>query len=74
VAREGSGEVKPSIAIVRKACEQAGARQAVLVLFDGSGNMAVVSYGETKKECAAVRVTCDAIADALESGELPAPR
>ena len=65
--------MKPSISIARKACEAAGARQAVLVLFDRSGSMAVVSYGETKKECAAVRPLCDAIADALEAGELPAP-
>lgn len=66
--------MKHSITLARKACEAAGARQAVLVLFDGAGNLAVVSYGETKRECAAVRPLCDAIADALEAGELPAPR
>lgn len=49
--------MKPSISIARRACEAAGARQAVVLLFDEAGRYAVVSYGETKRECAAVRPT-----------------
>lgn len=33
----------------------------------------VASYGETKAECAAVKPLCNAIADALDEGELPMP-
>ncbi len=66
--------MKPSIGIARKACEAAGARQAVVVLFDEAGQFAVVSYGETNAECKAVSPLCDAIANDLTSGALPAPR
>lgn len=65
--------MKPSVLLARRACEAARARQSVVLLFDGAGRYAVVSYGETRAECAAVARTCDAIADALASGELPAP-
>ena len=62
----------PKISHARAACEAAQARQAVVV-FIGSGQYAVVSYGETRAECAAVKPLCDAIADAIEEGELPMP-
>ena len=63
---------KPTITEVRKLAEQLQARQAIVVAFDG-GRFAVVSYGTTKAECAAVRKTCDAIADGLLNGRIPAP-
>lgn len=65
--------MRPSISIARRACEEARARQAIVVVFDGDGRMAVVSYGVSKKLCHNVRVTCDAIADGLEDGSIPAP-
>lgn len=49
-------------------------RQVLLVSFDAQRRYAVVSYGETKAECQAVRPLCDAIADALADGGLPSPR
>jgi hypothetical protein len=65
--------VRPSIQIAQRACEAAGARQAVVIWFDGVGRFSVASYGETKAECAAVKPLCNAIADALGSGELKCP-
>lgn len=65
--------MKPTIKIAQRACESAGARQAIVVVFDAHGRFAVSSYGETKAECRAVRPACDAIADALASGNIPAP-
>lgn len=65
--------MKPTITIARKTCEAIGARQVVVVAFDGMRRYSVTSYGETKAECAAVRPTCDAIADGIASGLLPAP-
>lgn len=66
-----ANEMRPSIKLVQRACEAAGARQAVVVWFDANGKYAVASYGETKAECAAVKPLCNAIADALDDGELP---
>lgn len=65
--------MRHNIKLAQQACDDANARQAILVLFDGRGAFAVVSYGETRAECRAVRVTCDAIANALTSGAIPAP-
>ena len=62
-----------SINQARRACTAAGAKQVVLVAFDGSGKYAVTSYGESREECAGVRPLCDAIADGLASRALPAP-
>lgn len=66
--------MKPTITIARRACEAAGARQAVLVVFDDAGRFGVVSYGETVAECKAVAPLCDEIAVALQEGLLPNPR
>lgn len=65
--------MKPSITAARRVCEAIGARQVVVVAFDGDGCYAVTSYGETKAECAAVALLCDAIANDLTSGRLPMP-
>lgn len=65
--------MKATITTARKACEAMGARQVIVLAFDAEGNFAVVSYGETRAECAAVRATCDDIADKLKSGEIHAP-
>lgn len=65
--------MNPRIHLARRACEAAGARQAVVVWFDEQGLFAVASYGETKAECAAVKPLCDAIADAIDEGLLPSP-
>lgn len=54
--------MKPTIRIAQRACEAAGARQAV-----------VASYAETKAECSAVKPVCNAIADAIDAGDLPCP-
>lgn len=62
-----------TITAARATCEAVGARQVVVVAFDGTGHYAVTSYGTTKAECAAVRPLCDAIADELASGALPTP-
>jgi len=65
--------MNPQIRHVQRACEAAKARQAVVVFIDEVGQYAVASYGETKAECAAVKPLCNAIADALDEGELPMP-
>jgi len=65
--------VNPQIRHVQRACEAAKARQAVTVFIDEVGQYAVASYGETKAECSAVKPLCNAIADALDDGELPMP-
>lgn len=65
--------MKPTIRHAQRACEAAKARQAIVVWFDEHGQFAVASYGETKAECAAVKPLCNAIADALDEGELPMP-
>ena len=43
------------------------------MFIDESGQYAVASYGETRAECAAVKPLCNAIADAIDDGELPMP-
>jgi hypothetical protein len=63
----------PDIKHARAACEAAGARQAVVIWFSETGACAVASYGETVAECRAVKPLCNAVADALERGELPIP-
>ena len=65
--------MNPQIRHAQRACEAAKARQAVVVFIDEVGQYAVASYGETKAECAAVKPLCNAIADALDEGELPMP-
>jgi hypothetical protein len=65
--------MNPQIRHVQRACEAAKARQAVVVFIDEVGQYAVASYGETKAECAAVKPLCNAIADAIDNGELPMP-
>jgi hypothetical protein len=65
--------VNHQIRHAQRACEAAKARQAVVVFIDEVGQYAVASYGETKAECAAVKPLCNAIADALDDGELPMP-
>lgn len=65
-----------SITDARRVCEKVGARQVVIVAFtdtDPAIAFRVVSYGDTKAECAAVRPLCDAIADRLIDGSLPFP-
>ena len=66
--------MNPQIRHAQRACEAAKARQAVVVFIDDVGQYAVASYGETKAECAAVKPLCNAIADALDDGELPMPK
>lgn len=66
--------LKPHITIARRACEAMGARQAIVVGFDGDGRLCVVSYGTTKAECAAVRPVCDAIFNALQQGAIDPPQ
>jgi len=68
-----ANEMRPSVKLAQRACEAAGARQAVVVWFDASGKYAVASYGETKAECAAVKPLCNAIAEALNERLLPSP-
>lgn len=65
--------MNPQVRHAQRACEAAKARQAVVVFIDGSGQYAVVSYGKTKAECTAVKSLCNAIADAIDEGELPVP-
>lgn len=65
--------MRPSIRIARRACEAAKARQAIVIWFDEVGRYSVASYGETIAECAAAKPVCNAIADALDSGDLPSP-
>lgn len=68
-----ANEMRPSVKLAQRACEGAGARQAVVVWFDGDGRYAVASYGETKAECASVKPLCNAIAEALNERLLPSP-
>ena len=65
--------MNPKVIHAQRACEAAKARQAVVVFIDEVGQYAVASYGETKAECAAVKPLCNAIADAIDAGELPCP-
>ena len=65
--------MNPQVRHAQRACEAAKARQAVVVFIDEVGRYAVASYGETKAECAAVKPLCNAIADAIDDGELPMP-
>ena len=65
--------MNPQVRHAQRACEAAKARQTVVVFIDESGQYAVASYGETKAECAAVKPLCNAIADAIDEGELPMP-
>jgi len=65
--------MNPKVIHAQRACEAAKARQAVVVWFDEHGQHAVASYGETKAECTAVKPVCNAIADAIDDGELPMP-
>lgn len=65
--------MNPQVRHAQRACEAAKARQAIVVWFDEHGQFAVASYGETKAECSAVKPLCNAIADAIDAGELPCP-
>jgi hypothetical protein len=73
VARSGESAngVNPQIRHAQRACKAAKARQAVVVWFDEHGQHAVASYGETKAERTAVKPVCNAIADALDTGDIP---
>lgn len=64
--------MKPTITAARHLCGVIGARQVVVVAFEGE-KWSVVSYGATKEECEAVKATCDAIADGLLHGAIPGP-
>lgn len=63
---------KPTITEVRGIVEAHGARQGVVLLFDGE-RFAGVSYGATKAECARVAKLLDAIVDNLKAAKLPLP-
>ncbi len=63
---------KPTITTVRKTIEEHGARQGIVILFDGD-RFAAASYGTTKAECGRVGKTLDAIADLLTAGKIPPP-
>lgn len=65
--------MNPQIRHAQRACESAKATQAVVVFIDKAGQYAVVSYGTTKAECSAVKPLCNAIADAIDEGDLPVP-
>lgn len=65
--------MKLTITMVRKVCEAAGAKQAVVVVFDGQGGYAAVSYGRTRELCGDVKPLCDEIADSIDAGTLPVP-
>lgn len=65
--------MKSTVAAARRAAEDIGARQIIVVAFDYAGRYAVTSYGITKAECGDVARLCDAIADGLDAGTLPAP-
>jgi len=65
--------MNPKVIHAQRACEAAKARQAVVVWFNEAGQYAVASYGETKAECSAVKPLCNAVADAIDAGELPSP-
>jgi len=68
-----SKKLKPTIACARAVAEAMNARQVVVVAFDDAGQYAVVSYGVTKAECRDVARLCDAIAEGIVDGLLPAP-
>lgn len=65
--------MRATIASARRTCEEIGARQVIVLAFDGSGRFAVVSYGETRQECRAVARVADVLADGLKSGDIAAP-
>lgn len=65
--------MRVTITDARAVCEATGARQVVVIAFDGAGRFAVTSYGTTKAECSAVKPLCDAVASHLAAGTLPAP-
>ncbi|MBT8453908.1 MAG: hypothetical protein KJO40_18245 [Deltaproteobacteria bacterium] len=66
--------MKPTIQAAKETAQRMNARQVVVCAFDYNGRMAVVSYGVTKAECKDVKPLCDAIADGIIDGILPAPK
>jgi len=65
--------MKPTIEAAKETAQRMNAKQVVIAAFDYNGRMAVVSYGITKAECQDARRLCDAVADSIEDGTLPAP-
>jgi len=65
--------MKPTIAIAKETAQRMNARQVVVCAFDYQGRFGVVSYGVLKAECLDIQPLCDAIADGLIDGSLPAP-
>lgn len=63
---------KPTIGAVRKVVEEHGAKQGVVLLFDGT-HFAAISYGHTKASCARVGALLDRIVELINFGELPNP-
>ena len=62
--------MKVSMTAAQEVCEASGARQVVILAFGRRGEFQVVSYGATKRECAAIRPMCDRLADDLMEGRL----
>lgn len=56
----------PTITMAREAARLTGARGAIVLVFGGERGYAGASYGETKRECAALGKLLDAIGDGLE--------
>lgn len=64
---------RPTIGPARWLAREHGARQAIVILFDGD-DYAAASYGETSRECAGVKRTLDGIGQQIERGLVPDPR
>ena len=52
--------------------KRVGGTGCVVIMFDG-GAFSVAEYGKDRTECAKLKTLVEAIADRLESGDLPAP-
>lgn len=59
--------------VARAACNRLGAKQVVIIAFDGEGAFTVLSCGKTQAGCIAVRPVCDTIADMLMDGRINSP-
>lgn len=63
---------RPTITAARRLCEEHGARQVIVLCFDGE-SVAGASYGATREECADVAAVLDVLVDGMLDRSIPVP-
>lgn len=53
--------------------EATGSRGTIVISFDGRGGFSVTSYGETRRECAALAKVTDQLGDLFKCGNIRVP-